>query len=356
MKKKLVLVLALLMMVSLFATACGQSTPAPAAPAPAPAEGSSEPAAAAEVDFPEMTLRMSVTTSDVGSWYKGGMKLAEIVGERTGGKVTIEVYPNEQLSGGNQGVGIEQVQQGVTDMSFHSTIIYSIMDPKFSVVSMPWIIPNINDMDRAMAGEPGEAIKEIVRSKGIEPLAFGENGYRQLTTNRRAVRTPADMSGMKIRIPGIQMYIDLFQALGADPTAMNFAEVFTALQQGTIDGQENPLPVITTNRLYEVQDYVTLWNYSYDPLVIGINMNKFNSFSPELQQIFREAAVEAAAYQIDLNRQEEAEAIAFLEEQGMEVIELTDAEVAAFRDLMAPVYEKYEPIIGEDLMNLFLNF
>lgn len=354
MKRKLSVLVALLMVMSIFTVGCSQSDPAPA-----PEETETETEAgetAGEVEFDEMTLRLSVTTSEAGSWYKAGEKLSELVSERTGGKVNIEVYPNEQLSGGNQGVGIEQVQQGVTDMSFHSTIIYSIMDPEFGVVSMPWIIPNIEDMDRAMAGAPGEAINELVRSKGIEPLAFGENGYRQLTTNGVPVRTPEDMSGMRIRIPGIQMYIDLFQALGADPTAMNFAEVFTALQQGTIDGQENPLPVITTNRLYEVQEYVTLWNYSYDPLVIGINMNKFNSFSPELQQIFRESAQEAAAFQIDLNRQEEAEAIAFLEEQGMEVISLTDEEVDAFRELMAPVYEKHTPIVGEDLMNLFMNF
>ena len=344
MKKRIALLLAMVMVFSVFAVGCGKDEPAPAEPA----EG--EEAAA---EFPEMNLKMSVSTSDTSTWYKGGEKFAEIVSEKTGGKVKVKVYANEQLSSGSQTKGIEQLQNGITDMSFHSTIIYSILDPKFGVVSMPWILPNYEAVDAALAGEAGGEINEILLSKGIQPLGFGENGYRQLTNSKMAIDEPADLAGMKIRIPGINMYIDLFKELGADPTAMNFSEVFTALQQGTIDGQENPLPVIMSSKLYEVQDYISLWNYSYDPIILGVNQKLFDKMSPELQQIFIDAGKEACAYQIEINRAETEEGVAFLKEKGMEVTELSDEQIAAFQDMMGPVYDKYEEIVGKDLMDAF---
>lgn len=151
------------------------------------------------------------------------------------------------------------------------------------------------------------------------------------------------------------MYIDLFKELGADPTAMNFSEVFTSLQQGTIDGQENPLPIITSSKLYEVQKYISLWNYSYDPIILGMNKDLFNSMSPELQQIFEDAGKEASEYQIKLNREEGASAVTFLEGEGMVITELTDDEIAAFQEKMVPIYEKYEEIVGKELLDAFKN-
>lgn len=344
MKKQLAFLLVLLMVVSVFAIGCSSKTvEEPVAP----------PEKEEVVEFPSMDLNMSVSTSDISSWYLGAEKFAEIVSEKTGGKVNITVYSNEQLSSGSQTKGIEQLQVGITDLSFHSTIIYSILDPQFGVVSLPWLLPNEEVVDKALAGDAGALINGILLDNNIQPLGFGENGYRQITNNKMEIIKPEDLTAMKIRIPGINMYIDLFKELGADPTAMNFSEVFTSLQQGTIDGQENPLPIITSSKLYEVQKYISLWNYSYDPIILGANKDLFDSMSPELQQIFVDAGKEACAYQIKLNRDEGASAVAFLEEQGMIVTELTDEQIAAFQEKMIPIYEKYKSIVGEKLLDAF---
>ncbi len=303
----------------------------------------------------QIKMKMSVTTAESSPWTKGAQKFADIVKEKTKGRVTVQVFPNEQLSSGNQPKGIEQLQNGVTDLSFHSTIIYSVLDPKFSVISMPWIVPSNEAADKALKGPGGDKIKEILRSKGIEPLGFGENGFRQVTNSKKAIVTPADTAGLKIRIPSMKMYIDLYKELGADPTVMNFAEVFTALQQGTIDGQENPIPVIYTSKLGEVQKYMTIWNYSYDPLVLGINKKLFDSLDKETQKILQDAAKEACEYQIKLNREEEAKQLAELKAKGMQVTVLTPDQVKAFQAKMGPVYAKYEPTIGKELLDAFRN-
>lgn len=300
-------------------------------------------------------MKMSVTTADSSTWTKGAQKWAELVKERTNGRVQIQVFPNEQLSSGNQPKGIEQLQNGVTDASFHSTIIYSVLDPKFSVVSMPWIMPNYESVDKAMNGPAGDKLKDVLRSKGIEPLGFGENGFRQITNSKVAISTPEDMQGLKIRIPSMKMYIDLFKALGADPTVMNFSEVFTALQQGTIDGQENPVPVIYTSKLNEVQKYITICNYSYDPLVLGVNKKLWDSMDKETQDILRQAAKEACEYQIKLNREEEAKQLAEMEAKGMKVTKLTPDQIKVFQAKMGSVYSTYEPQIGKDLLDVFKN-
>ncbi|MFC0560626.1 DctP family TRAP transporter solute-binding subunit [Halalkalibacter alkalisediminis] len=298
-------------------------------------------------------LNMSVTVGNSSTWFIAAEQLAEDVAAATDGRIQISVFPNEQLSGGDSGAGVEQVMNGTTDMSYHSTIIYSIMDERLGVLSAPFLFADLEDTDVALAGEGGEAIKDIIRENGVETLGFGQNGFRQLTNSKQPVQGPEDLQNLKVRIPGISMYTDLWREFGADPTTMTFSEVFTALQQGTIDGQENPIDVIHSSQLAEVQKYITMWNYSYDPLILGINKDLFDSMSAEDQEILRNAAADANAYQIQMARDKEAEQIAELKEAGMEFYEPTDAELEAFRQAIEPIYEKYENVWGADLLNSF---
>lgn len=339
MKKRLALILCILLTLSLIVAGCGG--------------GDKKAADSKAVEQKTIKMKMSVTTAESSPWAKGAQKWADLVKERTKGRVQIQVFPNEQLSSGNQPKGIEQLQNGVTDASFHSTIIYSVLDPKFSVISMPWIVPSNEAADKALAGPGGNKIKELLRSKGIEPLGFGENGFRQVTNSKRAIATPADMAGLKIRIPSMKMYIDLYKELGADPTVMNFAEVFTALQQGTIDGQENPIPVIFTSKLGEVQKHMTIWNYSYDPIVLGVNKKLWDSMDKETQGILSQAAKEACEYQIKLNRDEESKQLNELKAKGMQVTVLSPDQIKAFQAKMGPVYDKHEAAIGKELLDAF---
>jgi len=301
----------------------------------------------------KVRLKMSVTGSDSSTWTKGAQKFAEIVKEKTNGEVEIKVYPNEQLSGGNQGKGIEMLRNGATDLSFHSNIIYSIMDERFGVMSLPWLLPDYETVDAKINGKGGEAINGILDEIGIVGLGFGENGFRQITNTKKAINTPEDMNGLKIRVPGMKMYISLYKALGADPIAMNFSEVFTALQQKAIDGQENPTDIITSSKIYEVQDHLSVWNYSYDSIILGMNKAKFESLNPEHQEAIREAAKEACDYQVKINREAEVEQLKMFEEKGMTITTVTPENIEAFKEKVSPVYAEYEPIMGKELIDAF---
>jgi len=272
---------------------------------------------------------------------------------RTDGRIELKLYANESLSNGNQPKGLEAVQNGSTEMSIHSMIIYNVLDKKFAAPSLPWLLPTYEQADAAMNGEAGQELMELIRTKGIEPLAFGESGYRQITNSKRPIEKPEDLKGLKIRTPSTEMMVDTFKEFGGDPTVMNFSEVFTALQQGVIDGQENPLAVIYDSKLNEVQKYITIWNYMYDPLVYGINKELYDSLDEETQKILKETAQEAAEYQKKINREENEKLLAELKSSGMEVIELTPEQIAEFQEKAKPIIDKYEEIIGKDLLDKF---
>ncbi|WP_144509615.1 DctP family TRAP transporter solute-binding subunit [Bacillus sp. FJAT-22090] len=308
---------------------------------------------AEETKEKEYKLKMSVTVNDSSTWYAAAKKLSEDVSEETDGRIKIEVFPNEQLSGGDSGKAVEMLSKGSTDLTFNSTIIYSILDDRFGVASAPFLFNNTDEVDKVFDGEGGEAITKILEEKGVKALGFGENGFRQITNSTKEIKSPADLKGMKIRIPGITMYTDLYRALGADPTTMTFSEVFTSLQQGTINGQENPIDVIHSSKLNEVQDYLTLWNYSYDPLVLGMNKKLYDSMSKEDQELFAKLGKEAAEYQVELAREKESKQLEELKAAGMKLYEPTEAELAEFKEAVQPLYDKYTSIWGEDLLNAF---
>ncbi|USG65608.1 DctP family TRAP transporter solute-binding subunit [Brevibacillus ruminantium] len=301
----------------------------------------------------ELKLKVSITVSEKDTWGVAVKKWIEEVDQKSNGRIKMKMYANESLSNGNQPKGLEAVQNGATDISLHSTIIYNVLDPKFAAPSLPWLIPSYEQADKAMNGEAGEKLMELVRSKGIEPLAFGESGYRQITNSKRPIVTPDDLKGLKIRTPSMEAMVGTFKEFGGDPTVMNFSEVFTSLQQGVIDGQENPLPIILNSKLYEVQKYMTVWNYIYDPIVFGVNKKLYDSLDPDTQKLLRETAQEAAKYQIELNRSENDKVLAELKEKGMEVVELTPEQIKVFQEKVQPVIDKYEEIIGKDLLDAF---
>ncbi|MGA5690871.1 DctP family TRAP transporter solute-binding subunit [Cytobacillus pseudoceanisediminis] len=302
----------------------------------------------------KMNLKMSVTISDTSTWYKAAEQFADEVKENSDGRINIKVYPNEQLTGGDSGKAVESLSKGTVDLTYNSTIIYSILNDKLGVLSAPFLFKDAADVDAKLAGEGGEEIKQIIRDFGVEPLGFGENGFRQLTNSVQEIKSPEDIKGLKIRIPGIKMYTDLWTLYGANPATMTMSEVFTALQQGTVDGQENPIDVIHSSKLQEVQKHVTMWNYSYDPLILGMNKKLYDSLSDEDKQILQAAADNANKYQIELARDTEKQQIKEMEEAGVKFYYPTEEEMAAFKEKVQPIYDDYKDVWGEDLLNLFL--
>jgi len=297
-------------------------------------------------------LKFGIAVSENSTWYKGAEKFAELVKERTGGRYTVDLFASDQLAAGNIIKGLELLRMGGTDIDMRSTIIYTTVDPKFTVPLMPWLVPSYKEADKAMEGKGGKMLFDLVRKNGIEPLAFGESGFRQVTNNKRPILAPEDLNGLKIRIPTNKMYIALFKALKADPTSINFGELFAALQQGTVDGQENPPDVIASARVQEVQKYMTLWNASYDPIIMTSSRKFWDSLSAGDKEIFAKAAREAMAFQKKLAREKNAELVKSFREK-MQVVDLTPKQVEAFRKASAPVYAEYEEILGKDLLEAF---
>lgn len=297
-------------------------------------------------------LKLGIAVSENSTWYKGAEKFAELIKERTKGKYVVDLFPSDQLAAGNIIKGLELLRMGGSDIDMRSTIIYTTVDPKFTVPLMPWLVPSYEEADKAMGGKGGEMIFDLVRKNGIEPLAFGESGFRQITNNKRPITAPEDLDGLKIRVPTIKMYISLFKTLKADPTSINFGELFAALQQGTVDGQENPPDVIASARVQEVQKYMTLWNASYDPIIMAASSRFWKTLSDNEKKIFSDTAKEAMVYQKKIAREKNAELVKSFKTK-MKVETLTQAQIDAFLKAAQPVYAEYNDIIGKDLLEAF---
>jgi TRAP-type C4-dicarboxylate transport system substrate-binding protein len=203
----------------------------------------------------------------------------------------------------------------------------------------------------------GEKLFEILKEKGVEPLAWAENGFREVSNSKHAIKTPADMDGLKIRVVGSPLFNDTFSALGANPTQMSWADAKPALTTGAVDGQENPLSIFTVAKVYEVgQKYLTLWHYVADPLILAVNDQVWKSFTPEDQEIVRKAAVEAGAYGVELARKgltgDDTSMIDEVKGYGVEVTTLTDEQRQAFVDKTRGVYDNWKQKIGADLVDI----
>lgn len=300
------------------------------------------------------TLRLSHNTGDTTTWQQGADKFAELLAAETGGDYDVRVFPNAQLSGGDQMKQAEMTGRGAIDLVLTSAINVTPLAPEMAAFSLPYLYTDYDAVDRTTAGKAGDKMEEIMEGHGIHVLAWGENGFREVTNSKHPIKAPADMAGLKMRVAG-PMYIDVMNDLGANPQQMQWTETFPALQQGVVDGQENPIgAVIIPQRVYEVQKYITAWHYSYDPLFLGISKAKWDGLDEETRAKFQKAADEAMQYQIEISRKATAEGLEFLKEQGMEVYEPTPEELAAFKEATKPSFDKWAGEIGTDIVDLFV--
>ena len=288
-------------------------------------------------------------------WGLSAQRWADLVKERTNGRINMKVYPGAQLVAGDQTKEFTAMRQGIIDMAVGSTINWSPQVPELNLFSLPFLMPDYAAIDAITGGEPGKKLFEIIESKDIIPLAWGENGFRELTNSKHEVRKPEDLKGLKIRVVGSPLFNDTFTALGANPTQMSWADAQPALSTGAVDGQENPLSIYTVAKLHTVgQKYVTLWHYVADPLIFSVNKQVWNSFTPEDQKIVREAALEAGKYGIEVARKgitaEDPSELENIKKLGVTMTELTPEELKAFQDATKPVYEKWKARIGAELV------
>ena len=300
------------------------------------------------------TLNLDMSVPITSSWGVAAETFAEEISANTEGRYEIRIFTNSELAGGSQAKDLEMLQSGDIDVGIFGTLTLSSGDVRIAMSAMPWLFNDYQEAYDAMQGEGGDLVKEILQGIGVHPLAFGISGFRQLFNNVHEIKSPEDLAGIKIRVPGNSLYVDLFKTLGADPVTMNASELYTALSQGAVDGQENPADMTITQKFCEVLKYMTPWNYSCEHIVLSVSENVWDELSDEDREIFQAAADKAMEAQVKAaEERNDGYMKQLVEEYGIEVYELSEEELQAFKDAAAPIYEQYKDTMGEDLYAAF---
>ena len=293
---------------------------------------------------PKFSLKLGHSVPEENAYHFGALKFKELVESRTDGDVHIDIFPNNQLGTGERDI-IEGLQLGTIDIYVGSTGPMGGFEKKFLLFDFPFLFRDKDHVYVVLDGEIGQYIMGLLDAKGLHGLAWFENGFRNLTNSKRPVNVPQDAAGLKIRTMENKVHMAMWRTLAADPTPMAWSEVFTALQQGTIDGQENPIPVIYTSKIYEVQKHLALTRHVFSPAMLIVAKPVFDSLPEDYQTIFREAAHEAALHQRETSEKMENEFVETLKKSGMEI---TTPDLAPFQDACKEVYDQFKGELGED--------
>lgn len=304
-------------------------------------------------EYEKIELVMAVNGTELQIDAKVASKFAELVEEESGGNVTIAVYPNDQLAGGNSTKGIEMIAVGGVDLAAYATCVMAVIDEKLSIATIPWVFDNYSEARQVIDESGYKFYEERLAEKGITYLGSFHNGFRQISNSKREVRTPEDVKGLKIRVPGSEVYMNFFKALEADPVAMSWSEVFTAIQQGTIDGQENGVSITDSAKMDEIQEYMTLWNYTYENDLFVANTEIWNSLEEKTRELLLDKAKEACNWGRDIVESEEAAIVENFRKNGMLVTELTDGELNVFKEKVKPVRDKFIDKYGQKACEAF---
>lgn len=305
----------------------------------------SKDAAPATVEWKPMTWHFACSPGETCTWAKAGRYFAALMKESTGGKVTVLVDGfSDQLTNGSQPDGIAALREGdPIQLSMHSNLIYSALDDRFNVVSLPYIYDSYEDADAKFDGEAGLQLKEILEGLNLHCFGIAENGFRQITNSRRPIKSVDDLAGLKIRVAGSNLLMQAYRAWGANATNMNWSETYTSLQQNTVEGQENPLPSIASASVQSVQKYISLWNAYYDCLFFCMNGDVYNSLSDEQKRIVDENAQKAVDYERAINRYECEELIKDWKENNViSVIETEEIDTESFKKAASGVADWYK--------------
>ena len=300
--------------------------------------------------------RMSLVVGPAFPWGKGGEIWANKVKEKTNGRINIKLYPGVSLIQGDQTREFSALRQGVIDMAVGSTINWSPQVKQLNLFSLPFLMPDYAAIDALTTGDVGKQMFGILEKAGVVPLAWGLNGYRELSNSKHPIKSPADLKGLKIRVVGSPLFLETFTALGANPTQMSWADAQPALASGAVDGQENPMSIFTAAKLHTVgQKHLTMWGYLADPLVFVVNKQVWESWTPADRELVRQAAIEAGQEQIAIARKGLIEPgqplLKDIAAMGVQITHLSPAERDAFVKATRPVYDKWKNQIGADLVN-----
>ncbi|WP_109472322.1 TRAP transporter substrate-binding protein DctP [Ornithinimicrobium cavernae] len=300
----------------------------------------------------EGTITFSLALGEGSHHHVGAKAFGDKLTELTDGRITVKYYYDNALGGEREvveGMLIDSIDMGITSTG----PIGGFVD-EFFVFDLPYLFENHDHAHAVLDSEIGDELATILKdTANVQILAWMENGFRHETNSVQPIETPEDLQGIDHRTQESEVQIDTWSALGANATPMAWPEVYTALQQGVMDSQENPLPTIVDVRFFEVQDYLALTQHVYSPAPMMISGELWDSLSAEDQALFREAAEHALPIQREASFEQEQAAVAALEEKGMEV---TEPDLDLFREAVVPVYDKWAPVLGQERIEAARNF
>lgn len=341
MKKLSLLFLSILMFSTMVLAACGGNSNSTGA-----SEKGSD---SASGEGGKRTIKVSIGVNDKHPEYEASLKFKELV-EAESDDLTVEVYHSGQIADDRS--AIEMLQFGTLDATIPSTSPLVNFIPAFGVFDLPFTVPNEEVADKVLDGSFGDKMLEMVDQQGLVGLAWWENGFRNLTNDVKPVAGMEDVKGLKIRTMENEIHLDAWKALGANPTPMAFTELFTAMQQGTIDGQENPYPTILLSKYPEVQKHISNTNHVYTPFIFLFSKKIWEELSAEQQEIISKAAVEAGKFNRERTREVADESLETLKKE-MTFTEIKDGEFEKFQEAVKPVIDKYKDKIGAEVVDEF---
>lgn len=287
-------------------------------------------------------IKLSHVVNEKDGFHIAALKFKELI--EANSDYTIEIHPNAEL--GDERTLLEGMQFGTIDMGVITNGPVSNFSPEIAVLELPFLFSSNEEAYRIMDGPIGQELLNNLSKVGLKGLAYAERGFRNLTNSKREVLTPADLQGLKIRVMENPVYIDTFKSLGANAVPMAWTEALTAMQQGTIDGQENPVNVIYSFKLAETQKFMTFTRHTYAPALFVMSQNLFASLDADTQKLFKESAQAAAEHERNWNLEKESEQLAAIKELGMNI---SETDLAPFQEAVAPVYAKYGEKFGKYL-------
>ena len=307
-------------------------------------------AAAQAQDAKERSFKFALQNPKGHPLEQGATKFAELVAAKSGGKMKVNVFPGGTLGG--DAANVSALQGGTIEMVMLNSGILASQVKDFEVFDFPFMFASAKEADAIVDGPFGEKLEAKLQDKNIVGLAYFELGFRQLTNSKRPVNTVEDIAGLKLRVIPNAINVDWVKALGANPTPLAFPELYAALEQKAIDGQENPLSVIQANKFFEVQKFLTLTNHQYNPQSLIFSKKVWDTLSPAEQKILQDSAAEASKFQRQVNREAAAGQLDALKKAGMQVSEFSPAEQAKLREKLKPVIDKHGAAIAATVAEL----
>lgn len=309
-------------------------------------QGEKGKAEAGTSEYPAMVLKLGHIGDPGHPYSKGADYFADLIAKKSGGKIVVKNYHSSQL--GDQKTLIEGLVYGTIDMALVGTAALGQFQPQISLFDLPFLFDDLDHAYKAL-DTVGMDLGKPLEAKGIKLLGYMENGIRHMTNNVRPIKSPDDLKGLKIRVQTNKIHVSMIKAMGGSPTPMNLSELYTAMQQGAVDGQENPAAHIYTQRYYEVQKYASRTAHVYSPEPVLVSMIKWNSFPQNVKDLFVECAKESIAWQRELSRNEDEALWTKIKETGkMQVI---DVDRKPFMTATAGLYDEFADSVGRDNLN-----